>query len=153
MTIESEAAQTLLQDGERIAIGGRTVKAAPVTLNTLVRVSALISEMPIPDKDAVKENAKVLYFVLANARDCGRLPMLAAMLVKGTRHWNNPLKRLRLLLLAHHLGDTLTADKLSMLIYGRLSEAHVADFFALITFLNETNLLKRKVTTTASGQQ
>lgn len=173
-TIESKVAQTILQQPKKITIGDKTYNIAPPSVATLILVSASVSRLPHIHLD----DKKIMEETLSVAKDCHELGDIAATLILGAKHINDPVesrhteKKRHLWGLFHtkrttvkvetrkeHLSrellEDLTPRDLHNLIAQSLVEMQVGDFFGLTTFLTEINLMRpTKVETevTASGQ-
>lgn len=175
-TLEGKVADTVLQRVREVEIGGRTYAVAPPTVATLILVSEAISQLPARALDP----ANVVGESLGMARDCRPLGDVAAILILGARNCA-PVparyERRRAAGIAGLLGRTVevlaspsrdpvnelsarilgefSPGALHMLIASLLQQMDLGDFFALTTFLSETNILRQtKVVTeaTASGR-
>ena len=80
-TIEQNTAETLLQQPEAVAVGGKTYMIAPPSIATLVLVSRSIAELPHVrlDQDRVLESS------LAIAKNCQDIGDIAATLILGAK--------------------------------------------------------------------
>lgn len=171
-TIESQVAETILEQTEKINIDGREYTLNPPSTATLILASKYISQMPEVRSDA--EN--VFFEVLRTAKDCGIIGKIVAVLILGAKRIKEnvkiqiqkpPRKTLLGLMrkrepetteiaeldyLAEKLLDNYTPMELSELFSKRIMEIGVSDFFGLTTSLYEANLLKRtREVETASG--
>lgn len=161
-TIESRAAQTILQKSVRVTVGGRTYEAAPPSTATLILASEAISRIP----GAVMDEGKVVESSLAIARDCTPVAEVAAILILGAKEIRRSDRSLRGRLfrrrnakyrLTQELLLEHSPSELFQLISKLLSTMQLGDFFAITTFLQGVNLLRPRevveaTTTTASGQ-
>lgn len=161
-TIEEKTAGTVLQETQRLRIGGRNYEVKPASLGTLIQVSRLISKLP----EMNFENEDVLSKSMTIAKDCDVLGDIAATLILGVRLED---KQSLLFKLKKLFGQT-QEDKIRRLAYDVLNEdigrvysfvlacfskMEVGIFFGLTTSLQETNILRRTrgvVKTTASGR-
>lgn len=174
-TIESKAANTILQQPMEINVGARTYHVAPPSVATLILVSEAVSRLP--QEELNEEN--VMEESLSIAKDCRVLGDLAATLILGAKHINDVEKRQEKRRKRHLWGlfhtshtievretakerlsrellEELTPRELHNTIAQILLKMQVGDFFGLTTFLTKINLLRpKKVVTevTASGQQ
>ena len=164
-TIEQRVAETILQKPEEITVGSKTYRVAPPSTATLILASEAVSRFPqlTLDKERVMEDT------LANARHCGIIGDILAILILGGKavreDSERPRKRwLRLQRregrkerLARELLEELSPHELQALAVRLLQGIQVSDFFGLTTFLNtinQTRPTKAEVVnaTTASGQ-
>lgn len=167
--IESIVADTILQKGKPVVVGGETFQVAPPTTATLILVSEEIAMLPHLDK--TNEDADILKWTLKNAKDCSFLGNIAAILILGadgiTVKKHIEQKRFLGLIktrkeitinrqeeLSNLLLRNKSAKELHELIAELISSMEISDFFAITTFLNEINLMKptREVEMIASGQ-
>lgn len=155
-TIEQKVAQTVLQQTERIAVGGKTFTVAPPSVATLILVSEAISRLPQHHLD----NKKIVDESLSVARDCKVIGDIVATLILGAKKgrkcgFSALLNSIRKRRLSRMLLEELTPSELNLLLVRLLKRLQIGDFFELTTFLIEVNLLRpTKVVseTTASGQ-
>lgn len=173
-TIEQKTAETLLQQPEAVAVGGKTYMIAPPSIATLVLASRCIAELPHIrlDQDRVLESS------LAIAKNCENIGDIAATLILGAKRCFEPKTIIRRVskcilwglfhfsyrkaetitrreALARELMENLTPQQMHELIGQALIKMQVGDFFGLTTFLTEVNLTRpTKVETeaTASGR-
>lgn len=172
-TLEEKTAEAILQKAADIKIGEKTYKAAPPSIATLILVSEAVSRLPHRklDKKLMVQEA------LAVGKDGSVLCEIAAILVLGARHINdpvndpqtrsnNPLRRLfrhrgkahaltQKEYLTRLIAETYSVGELQNLIAMLLGQMDLGDFFALTTFLTEVNLLRQtkvETETTAFGQ-
>lgn len=172
--IETRVAQTILQQPEKMVIGGKTYTIAPPSVATLILASEVVSHLPQVHLDEDKIVEETLWI----AKDCRKLGDLMAILILGARHINDKVerreKRQKRLLwglirytkeetiietakdaLSRELLEEVTPRDLQNSIGKILFKMQVGDFFGLTTFLTEINLMRpTKVETepTASGQ-
>lgn len=165
MTIEKKTARTILQKPIIENIGGEDYEIKAQSLETLISVSEMISELPAID---AKTN-QILAESLAVAKDCLAVADIIAMLLLGADN----LVRLReetrkiffglisfkvrveedvFLNLSKQIRK-LTPAEIYNLIVKVLKKQEIADFFALTTSLSEINILQRtKRETQVSGR-
>lgn len=170
-TIEQKAADTILQRAAKVKIGGKEYEAAPPSIATLILVSEAVSRLPQRKLD----ETNIVSECLSIAKDCRPLGDVAAILILGARHINEPANdphtekkgllrrfftRKRKTLtkkeaLAQEIIDTYSPTELHGLLALLLQRMDLADFFALTTFLTEINLLRQtkvETETTVFGQ-
>lgn len=173
-TVEHKVAKEILQQPEEIIVCGKTYTVYPPSVATLILASEAISELPQIKLDTERLVEESLYA----AKYCRALGDIVAILMLGARNLTETIKApktkekrlFRRLLsfkkeeqeqvidrkaeLAKTLLEELTPTELHNLAVQLLKRMQLADFFALTTFLIETNLLRQtKVEeTTASGQ-
>ena len=162
-TIEQRVAETILQKPEEITVGSKTYRVAPPSTATLILASEAVSRFPqlTLDKERVMEDT------LANARHCGIIGDILAILILGGKavreDSERPRKRWlrrregRKERLARELLEELSPHELQDLAVRLLQGIQVSDFFGLTTFLNtinQTRPTKAEVVnaTTAFGQ-
>lgn len=175
-TIEQKVAETVLQQGEEITVGGKKYTAAPASTATLILASEAVSRLP----QATLDPEKVVEESLSIAKDCRPLGEIAAILILGAKHltetvktrqtvekrrlwglvrWTEEVEAERVIdrkaELARQLLEDLSPRSLNQLVARLLQKMELGDFFGLTTFLIEINLLRRTKVgngTTASGQ-
>ena len=156
-TIEQRVGRSVLQEGQRITVGGRTFTVAPPSTATLILASEAISRLPQTHLDS----GKVIEESLSIARECRVLGDIVAILILGAkRGGGSRLFAFRRRRLSKRLLDSLTPSELHKLTATLLKDLQIGDFFGLTTFLTEINLIRptRKVVeqttseTTAFGQ-
>ncbi len=173
-TIETKVSQAILQQPEEIVIGEKTYSVAPPSVATLILASEVVSHLP---QEQLDEN-KIVEETLSIAKECREIGDLAAILILGAKHINDPVKRRekrrkRFLwglfhanrevivtetakeALSRELLEDTTPRDLHNAIARIFLKMQVGDFFGLTTFLTEINLMRpTKVVTkpTASGQ-
>lgn len=162
-TIEQRVAETILQKPEEITVGSKTYRVAPPSTATLILASEAVSRFPqlTLDKERVMEDT------LANARHCGIIGDILAILILGGKavreDSERPRKRWlrrregRKERLARELLEELSPHELQDLAVRLLQGIQVSDFFGLTTFLNTINQTRPTTAevvnaTTASGQ-
>ncbi len=167
-TIEQKVAETILQNGSTMLIGGANYEVAPPSTATLILVSAEISKLP---QIELTDDKEILPWVLSNAKDCGFLGDIVAILVLGAKGITETKKITKSHLfglinseeevfinhreiLCKSLLEDYTPKQLKDVAIELLNRMEVGDFFGLTTFLLEINLTKptREVVTTVSGQ-
>lgn len=158
--IETQAAQTILEEPLTLTIGQKTYTVAPPTVATIIRVSEAVSRLPHLKLDP----ERVVEEVLAVGKDCRVLGEIAALLILGgqnsqrqeirrqtggkrllwglidTRRWAvtviDPKEEL-----TEELLNNLSPHRLFEVISQILSRLELSDFFGVTTFLSEINLL------------
>lgn len=85
-SVEERVADAMLQSPVEIDLAGRHYKAEPPTVATLILVSKEISRLPHLKLDS----ANVASETLRVARDCESLGRIAAILLLGAKHCNEP---------------------------------------------------------------
>lgn len=156
MTAEEKVAQAALQEASKIKIGGRTFKAHPPAIATLIKVSACVSQLPqmdIDKNDPIGETLRV-------AKDCGVLSDLAATMILGARG-RFPIfdalvsipYRIRYAFLRWFVENKVTPAELQQSVVELLvNRMQTAFFLSTITSLAEINTTK-PTRTTPPGQQ
>ena len=159
-TLEQRAAETLLQKGKDVTIGGKTYRIAPPSIATLILVSEAISHLPAVKTDTEQVTEEVL------ARAGGSAPIGDALAVfilgakriraqeeqrereAAPRHrwWQRrktvaPAESEREAL-ARTILEELTPRETFTLFASVLREMQLTDFFGLTTFLSDVNLLR-----------
>lgn len=157
-TLEQRAAETLLQKGKDVTIGGKTYRIAPPSIATLILVSEAISHLPAVKTDTEQVTEEVL------ARAGGSAPIgdaLAAFILGAKRireqeeeaaafrrRWWQRRKRAvapamsEREALARTILEELTPRETFALFASVLREMQLTDFFGLTTFLSDVNLLR-----------
>ena len=154
-TIEQKTADTLLQLPEKITVCGKEYSVAKPSVATLIMASAAISKLP--KMELSKENLVV--DILHNAKNASAVGEVVALMIVGAKGMNTPvvriLKKIRIKRMARKVLESVTPSELQKMVYSLFAMMQVADFFALIAFLNEVNTTKatKAMETTASGQQ
>ncbi|GJH39894.1 hypothetical protein RCZ04_04440 [Capnocytophaga sp. HP1101] len=161
MDIQEKTAQTILQIATPIEIAGTTYKVPQPTIATLILVSQEIAHIPMEELSREKALGKAFQKSVYGKHIARAL----AIMILGAP---NPQKTLwqrlkgiiksrkkQLKKLTNTLLYTLSIQEVGTIFIQQLGKMQTTDFFMLITFLHEANLLKptRKVSeTTASGQ-
>lgn len=180
-TIEQKVAAAILQDNiAELEIQGRVYKVAAPSIATLIRVSEMVSSIPVLSTGSSNED-NMITSVLANAKNYRVLGLIMATLILGSRDCKErktvDIKRKKHILgffkreritqkeitidrkqeLADLLLENMSPSTLWNLILKRLVQMEIGDFFVITTSLNAANLLKPTTEvenkTTASGQQ
>ncbi|MBO4778035.1 MAG: hypothetical protein J5588_06025 [Bacteroidales bacterium] len=160
--IEKKVADTLLERGEKIILEGNEYEIAPPTIATMVLVSEKISEFPVIETD-FDNGEDLLFSMLSNAKDCGLVADIAAILILGAKEYKKAINVSRI---ARIFGRSESKfDKIRNAVLNSSPQTldkivgiagkgmQVGDFFSVITFLNKVNLTKQtKSKTTQSGQ-
>ncbi|MCX6222485.1 MAG: hypothetical protein NTZ69_16055 [Bacteroidia bacterium] len=80
-TIETKAADTILEKPKGVTIGAKTYTVAPPTVRTLIEASKLIAQLP-----AIKlDTGNVLMESMAIAKDCEIMGEILAVLIMGAK--------------------------------------------------------------------
>lgn len=171
-TIEQRAASTILGKPFVVSAGGKDYNVAPPTLATLIEVSALVSELP---DEAPTISDKIVQECLRTAKHWRILGDITALLILGAERPDHGAKRLisgfknglfRIVgrksereTLAEDIVSFNSPNEILYIISKILGTLQLNDFFALTTFLKETNVLapmkvaeKTENKTTAFGQ-
>lgn len=163
--VEQKVAETILQDDQTILIDGVSYKVAPPTTGTLIMASAELAKAPEVTKS--RKNEDILRWSLSNAKDCGFLGDVVAILILGSKRLKKEEKRVSKKFfglikkeevidikkeLSDKLLDDLTNNQLYDLAITLLERMEVGSFFGLTTFLVEINLLRPKVGATQTPQ-
>lgn len=165
-TPEQKAAESILQETERVTIDGTDYEVGKPTVATVIMVSKAVSLLP--GMNRVK-NEDIAYEVLRTAKGTQALGYIAAILVLGARRvkqhrpavgtetpthhpWWQFWKRRKTKSesqpreevddLADRIMETYSPRELSQLISSRLLALQIGDFFGLTTSLAEANILK-----------
>lgn len=80
-TVETRVSREILQEPSEVNIGGKTYEVAPPSIGTLMKVSGLISKMPMVDTnadDAISEALRI-------AKDCGIVADVFATIILGAK--------------------------------------------------------------------
>ena len=161
MDIQQKTAETILQQTQPVTILGSTYHVPQPTLATLILVSQEISHIPMEELN----REKALGEAFQKAPYGKHIARALAIMILGAPNpkitlWER-LKKLfsnhkkELQVLTNKILYQLSIQDTGTLLIQQLGKMQTTDFFMLITFLNEANLLKptRKVSeTTASGQ-
>ena len=159
--IQQKTAQTLLQQPEEVTIAGTKYQVPQPTLGTLILVSQEIAHIPISELD--KE--KAIGEAFQNASFGKHVARALALMIVGASHPKQSLwQRIKGLLhsrkrklkeLTNSILYQMSIQEAGILFIQLLGKMQTTDFFMLITFLHEANMLKptRKVSeTTAYGR-
>ena len=161
MDIQQKTAETILQQTQPVTISGSTYHVPQPTLATLILVSQEISHIPMEELN----REKALGEAFQKAPYGKHIARALAIMILGAPNpkitlWER-LKKLfsnhkkELQVLTNKILYQLSIQETGTLLIQQLGKMQTTDFFMLITFLNEANLLKptRKVSeTTVSGQ-
>lgn len=157
-TLEQRAAEALLQEGHECIIRKNIFYIAPPTLRSQISASAYISTLPELSLDETNISESLLH----NFKDCGiTARILACLTVDGYLSKIREEKRFK----AHFLTrkkaiKTLEKKIMEMsnveiftLTREVLNESGMVFFWGVITFLRDTNMLRKtEKETTAHGQ-
>lgn len=157
-TIESRVAAAILERATgAIEIDGQSYEIAPPTIATLILVSEIVSTLPIVENTT--NNEMRTYSVLHHAKNFKALGDIAAVLILGAKHCNEPIQaekknrffRLfsrkrkattRRQELAQKILENVRPSTLFDCIIRRLKDNEVGIFFLITTSLSEANILK-----------
>lgn len=157
-TIESRVAAAILERATgAIEIDGQSYEIAPPTIATLILVSEIVSTLPIVENTT--DNEMRTYSVLHHAKNFKALGDIAAVLILGAKHCNEPIQaekknrffRLfsrkrktttRRQELAQKILENVRPSTLFDCIIRRLKDNEVGIFFLITTSLSEANILK-----------
>lgn len=153
-SIESSVADALLERKREIEIGGVTYKVAPPSTETIILVSELNAELP-----EINEKAHHALESLRVAKDCRVIGEMVATMILGPDNLieERTIRKKRLFGLVsttetvtvdrrRELGAQLLRDLGPAKLYDKYTELlggmETKSFFALITSLNDINILK-----------
>lgn len=146
-TIEQITADTILQTPNEVNVDGEIYKVAPPTTATLIRVSALISQLPqqMPSTD------NVLLEGLSLAQDCKVLGNILATLILGVKkECKKPIFRIFHSDKQQELADlilrTMSPKDLKDNLEKILISSGVGFFLSITTSLIEVNQLRKSRT-------
>lgn len=153
-TVEHTIEQALLQEPSVVEVGGQTYDVAPPSMATLIKVSALVSEMPKIDTS----NEDFIGEILRVAKDCRVVGEIIATVILGAKRIRDfkrgvlsasrsELQKLTEALLYEKTPQELH-DLLARLITSKMD---VVFFSNIITSLSAVNMSK-PTKTTAPGQ-
>lgn len=151
--IQKRVSDTILQKPTVIVLAGRRYRVAPPTIATLVLVSGTLGQMP----DLSLDKGDIMGSVLRNAKDCGGVADICAILILGAKKAGRRrfgIGRTKAERLARRLAETAQPKEMGAAVSAILSGMQIGDFFVLTTFLQGLNTTKpTKVVTdpTASG--
>lgn len=155
-TVESRSVKAILQEEESITIGAKTYMVAPPSLGTIMRVSALVSQMskvdqgaenPITEALRVADNALIVAEVIATI-------IIGAKRIRESKKALFGGKKTEL----EELTDAILFEKepselkemLSDFLFNRMD---LGFFLGITISLNEVNMIKpTKTDQTAPGQ-
>jgi hypothetical protein len=166
-TVESKVSKTILQQQEKIVVGGEIYEVSPPSTATLIFASEAISQLPFVKLDS----DNIVYECMYVAKDCRVLGDIIAILMLGAKRLTETKKivQKRFFGLSSHLVETTVDNKailakklledlepkdLHELMAKLLKSMQLSDFFGLTASLIEINLLRktREAEMTASGQ-
>lgn len=168
MTIEQKVSREILQKPEEIKVGDRTYLFYPPSTATLIMASEAVSELPKLELD--KEN--IVSETLRVAKDCRKIGEILAIFLLGAKRireeektaqngWKGLIRRSfgrgrhnAVDELASRLLEELSPKELQSLAVQLITRMQTIDFFGLITFLIESNMIRptKVIETTASGR-
>lgn len=154
-TIEQTVAETILEQHQKIDIGGKQYYIAPPSIATLILVSEAIARLP-------KQNfnpEKIVQESLNYAKHSRILAEIAAIIILGARKYlgrekdrkkqskwclfrRNRHKR-DIKRLTDEIIFNMSPRELNTLFARVLKTMELSDFFGLTTFLTEINLLQQ----------
>lgn len=140
--IEKKTSKTILQDPMSVKIGNRVFLVRPVTLASMIRISELISELDMDELDPKDP----IHSVLRNAKDCSFMASIIAVAIVGEKKVSfvrRFVRNLRIAMISRYVESNCTPKEINELIVAILGMFDVSDFFAITTFLRETNVTKR----------
>lgn len=163
--IETKTAQTILEKPTEIRIAGQTYQALPPTLGTLILLSEQIADIPFEEFDKGKSMCDFFKLSKHNIRIAKGL----AIMILGSEKvlylnkekptfWQKIIRKKpqnELSSLTEKIIHQMPISQMIITFTTLLGQTHVADFLTLITFLQDTNVLKptREVSQTiAFGQ-
>ena len=159
--IQQKTAQTLLQQSEEVTIAGTKYQVPQPTIGTLILVSQEIAHIPMEELNREKTIGEAFQKALYGKHVARALALmiLGASQPKPTfwkrfKEWLHPKER-QIKRLTNKILHQMSIQEVGVLFIQLLGKMQATDFFMLITFLNEANMLKptRKVSeTTAYGQ-
>ena len=159
--IQQKTAQTLLQQAEEVTIAGTKYQVPQPTIGTLILVSQEIAYIPMEEIN----REKTIGEAFQKAPYGKHVARALALMILGASHpkptfwqwlkeWLNPKER-QIKRLTDKIFYQMSIQEVGILFIQLLGKMQTTDFFMLITFLKEANLLKptRKVSeTTAYGR-
>ena len=140
--IEHKTAETILQDNKVVHIKGVPYMVKPCTLATLVRMSQLVADLPADCMD--KEDP--VHSVFKSAKDAAVVAEIIAVGVVGEkkcRGMRAMMQKARVKRVARKIYNECTPADLKDIFSVIIGSMGVADFFAVTTFLQETNVTKQ----------
>jgi len=152
-TIELQVADAVLDAPKIIVVGGETYEVKPITLRTLIRLSAMISYLPMFSSDLTREEKVAM--IIDRARECEALgDIVALMLLQRGPNDGSRKKRSEFRKLAQEALD-LRPSQSHTVIDTALAPEEVGYFFGVITFLSAANILRatREVEQTTETDQ
>lgn len=159
--IQQKTAQTLLQQAEEVTIAGTKYQVPQPTIGTLILVSQEIAHIPMEELNREKTVGEAFQ----KATHGKHVARALALMILGASHpkptfwqwfkeWLNPKER-QIKRLTNKILYQMNVQEVGILFIQLLGKMQTTDFFMLITFLHEANMLKptRKVSeTTAYGR-
>ena len=155
-TVERQIEQAILQASTTVEVGGKTYEVAPPSIATLIKVSALVSEMPevnTSSGDFISETLRV-------AKDCRAVGEIIATIILGAKHIRDHKRSIidfgktELQSLADAILYEKTPKEIEGLLATLIAERMDVVFFSnIITSLSAVNMTRPTKETTASGRQ
>lgn len=175
-SVEKRAAAELLQEPEEITIGGEVYSVAPASNATIIKLSSFMAAITDNAPGSTGEE-QVLAYVMSRGRDCAFIGDFLAVLVLGAKKYreieekrlesagkgrirrfvDGVLNRSRedgIERLKRQVLEEMTPRETLNLTTRLLGRLQLGDFFGLITFLQNMNVLRptKVIGTTVSGQ-
>lgn len=165
--IEQKVSETILQKPFSVKIGEKEYQAAPPTAGTLILVSEIIGQIPNTAID--KENplgevfqrakyiplvAKAIATMILGA-EAILFPPKSGVLDTFSSFFRRKKEKVSVEVLANEILHKISVQEMATIFFQLLQKTQATDFFTLITFLSEANMLKptKKVSeTTAFGR-
>ena len=137
--------KVILEENNRIKIGGRDFNISPFSLSTLIKVSGLIQRLPTFEgigQGAEEDAIESIKTSLAMGKDCGEvIADILATLIMGAKKYYDLFYKVRYWLLKKWIL-TLNHNDIFVAILSIINSSSVSTFFPYTTFLAEINLIK-----------
>lgn len=136
--IESRIVDTILDGKKEVELGGVTYEVAPLSMRTLYKLSALVSELPVIDV----ADEDFITLVIRHAKDCTILDDIAALLIVGY----DGMKKRRIFgkTLFRKVRDKVGSErpkKIEKILASILQDSDIESFFRITTSLKDANIL------------
>lgn len=154
-TIERKVAETILQQPKKLKIGGKNYRLSTITFATIVEMSAIVSELPTDMSDT---QANPIVSSLRYGKEYGSTPMVISTAMVSAM-WmllgriGHSVFRMRVRNKARRLSVMHTPKELNDAAQELVSNAELAHFFVLTTFLAGVNMIKATKVETEIGNQ
>lgn len=154
-TIEQRTADAVLGTPKTIAVAGVTYEMRPITVRTLIQLSALISHLPIFGEDVEIEGRATM--TIDRARECGVLGDIVALMLLQRGPTDGSFREQRQFRRLANDALDLHPSQLHTVIDTALAPEEIGYFFGVTTFLSASNILRAtreveiKTDQTASG--